>query len=119
MKIQTALIKDSIDLYQGDTLVKSVPFIFNAQACLQQVQRLRADIIKRNATGDVEGTGKAFWQLLCVIFGEAVCNELNEWYAGDYMTMLADLGPVLTDVIYPAVDRLTDNIVKTRKRVKA
>ena len=113
MKIQTSLIKDSIELYQGETLVKSVPFTFNAQACLQQVQRLRADIIKRNATG------RAFWQLLCVVFGENVCKELDEWYEGDYMSMLADLGPILTDTIYPAVDRLTESIVQTRKRLKA
>lgn len=119
MKIQTSLIKDSIELYQGETLVKSVPFTFNAQACLQQVQRLRADIIKRNATGDAEGTGRAFWQLLCVVFGENVCKELDEWYEGDYMSMLADLGPILTDTIYPAVDRLTERIVQTRKRLKA
>lgn len=119
MKIQTTLIKDSIDLYQGETLVKSVPFTFNAQHCLQQVQRLRAEIIKTNAAGDPEGTGKAFWKLLCVVFGEDVCNQLDEWYAGDYLTMLGDLGPLLTDVIYPAVDRLTDTLVQTRKRMKA
>lgn len=119
MKIQTTLIKDSIDLYQGETLVKSVPFTFNAQECLQQVQHLRAEILNKNASGDVEGVGTAFWRLLCVVFGENVCAELNEWYQGDYMTMLADLGPVLTEVIYPAVDKLTDTIVQTRKRMKA
>ena len=119
MTIQTSLIKDSIELYQGETLVKSVPFTFNAQACLQQVQHLRAEILNHNAQGNVEGVGNAFWRLLCVVFGETVCNELNEWYQGDYMTMLADIGPILTEIIYPAVDKLTDTIVQTRKRMKA
>ena len=118
MRVQTTLIKDSIDLYQGEELVKSIPFTFNAQSCLQKVQRLRADMLKKNADGNIEGVGQAFWELLCVVFGEGVCNELNEWYDGDYLTMLADVGPILTDLVYPAVDRLTENIVKTHKRVK-
>ena len=57
MQVQTTLIKDTIDLYQGDTLVKSVPFTFNASKCLQDVQHLRAEMIANKAADDMEGVG--------------------------------------------------------------
>lgn len=118
MKIQTAIIKDSIDLYKGDELVKSVPFKFNALTSMRKVQHLRNEVMNKNLTGDLEATGKAFWDLLCIIFGEDACLELDDWYDGDYLTMMGDIAPILTDVIYPAVDRLSDEVVQMSKRGK-
>lgn len=119
MKVQTSLIRDTIDLYQGDELVKSIPFTFNAAKCLQDVQHLRAEMIATKAADDLEGTGKAFYRLLCVVFGEPATQEVFDFYEGDYLTALNDLAPILMDVIYPAVDRLTQDIVARRKRSKA
>lgn len=119
MKVQTTLIKDTIDLYQGDTLVKSVPFTFNASKCLQDVQHLRAEMIANKAADDMEGVGRVFWELLRIVFGDAALDELRDWYGGDFLTALNDLAPILTGIVYPTVDRLTDSIVQARKRVKA
>lgn len=119
MKIQSSLIKDTIELYQGNVLQKSIPFTFNATASLQAVQRKRAELIKKHDAADLEGTGRTFFELLGIIFGQDVVAELDDWYKGDYMTMLNDIGPILTDVIYPTIDAMTENLVKTRKRMKA
>lgn len=119
MKVQSSLIKDTIDLYQGNVLQKSIPFTFNATKSLQEVQRKRAEILKKHGKSDLEGTGKAFYELLVIIFGQDVVTELDDWYKGDYLTMLNDIAPILTDTIYPVIDEMTENLVKSRKRLKA
>ena len=44
---------------------------------------------------------------------------MNEYYDGDYVTMLNDLTPVILEVVYPAVDRVAQQMKDAHKRAKA
>ena len=117
MKIKTSVIRDVIELVDetGKT-VKSIPFTVNVSKIANEVVTFRNEIAQNK--DNPESVGETVVKLFFLIFGEESTNELLAHYESDYATMLADISPIITDVIYPAVDRVRGKYIDIKKHNK-
>lgn len=120
MKIATSMIRDKVEItdVHGE-LLKVFPYTFNVAQGFARVDDLRLQMVQLNAAGNMEELGKATVALLQAVFGEETYAEMDQFYNGDYVTMLNDLAPVLTEEIYPAIAAYRERMIAARKRVKA
>lgn len=117
MKIKSSVIRDTIELVDetGKT-IKEIPFAVNVAKIANEVVNFRNEIGKN--ANDPETVGETVVKLFYLIFGETTTDELLAHYENDYATMLADISPIITDVIYPAVDRVRGKYIDIRKHTK-
>ena len=118
MKITSSVFSDKFELCNAKgELVKEIPFTVNitsVAALVTQKQHALADVDQN----DVAAMGKEFIELLTAIFGEQVTSELLDYYAEDYLVMITDLAPMLTENIFPVFDNYRKSIIDAKKKVK-
>lgn len=119
MKITNSVLRDKFELCDPKTgeVVKELPFTVNITATIQAATRKQAEMAVVDSA-DPEAMGKAFVGLLEAIFGAEVTNGLLEYFEDDYMQMIVDLEPVLTDVIFPAFTQYRSKAIAAKKKVK-
>ena len=117
MKVISSIIEEVIEIVdaQGNDL-KLIPFKVNLTRAGSAIQQKRIELA--NASDDIEKAGIAFCNLLEVVFGKDALNELVDYYGDDYTSMVTDIAPILTDVIFPALDAQREKLVESRKRAK-
>lgn len=118
MKINSSIYQDKLELCNAKGEVeKEIPFTINVTATamlVTQKQHALADVEQ----DDVTAMGKAFVDLLVAIFGEQVTNELLDYYAEDYLLMITDIAPVLTQNIFPVFDNYRKSVIAAHKKAK-
>lgn len=119
MKIKSSVFSDKFELCDPRTgeVVKEVPFTVNVFAVVNLVTHRQKEMAEVNQN-DPEAMGKSFIALLDAIFGEDVTRELLDFFKNDYMVMITDLAPVLTDEIFPVFNRYRKAAIDARKKVK-
>ena len=118
MKIQSSVYRDKLELCDSNgELVKELPFTINVTALADSVHRKQQQLAKVGQS-DLETMGHAFVELLEAIFGKSITDELLEYYQKDYLVMVTDLAPVLTQELFPLFDKYRKNAINARKKVK-
>lgn len=119
MKIRSSVYSDKFELCDPRTgeVVKEVPFTVNVSSVVALVTRRQKELAEVD-NNDPEAMGKSFIALLDAIFGEDVTRELADFFKNDYLVMIADLAPVLTDEIFPVFSRYRKAAIDARKKVK-
>ena len=116
MRIQSSIIRETLEIEDHTgKVIREIPFVVDVAAVGDKIMRKRIAISKEK---DVESTGKAFLELLELIFGKQTTNELLSLYGDNYTALVIDLTPVLVDFVYPAIDKQREKVVEMRKRVK-
>ena len=116
MKIQSnTIIKDSFEL-EG----KTIPFTLHLTQMGKDVYKKRAELGSKleKSDEDLEGFASTIVEMYELIFGESVTNELMEYYEGDAFGMLLETLPVLTEIVFPALDRLRSDSLGKKMRLK-
>lgn len=117
MKIQTSVIKDTLELTNNHgEIVKTLPFSINVTKLASEVQKKRLELAQH--TDDLEATGRTTVELFALLFGADNTNELLDFYENDYATMIADIVPYVVEYIMPSFDRLRENVIKAKKSLK-
>lgn len=106
-----SILKDAFEF--GD---KTIPFTVHLARSAQEVYQKRAEI--QTLTSDEEKLGKAIVSLYTSIFGEDVVKELLDYFADDAIGLMVDTIPMLSDVVFPAYDRLKLDALDKKKRFK-
>lgn len=118
MKIQSSVYRDTLELCDSNgELVKELPFTINVTALADTVHQKQRQLTKVDQS-DMESMGRAFIELLEAIFGTPVTDELLDYYQKDYIVMITDLTPVLTQELFPLFDKYRKNAINARKKVK-
>ncbi len=118
MKIQSSLIRDKIELTDASgEVIKTIPFTVNCSQVWRQANVIRAEISKTDGT-DVNQFNDLAERLFRIIFGDAVTEELIDYYAGDFVCIVTDCSAILSDLIYPAFARIAAATIEARKRMK-
>ena len=118
MKIQSSVFHDKLELCDATgEVVKEIPFTINLTSSVQAVlnKREELDAVDKN---DVEAMGAAFQELLGIVFGKSIADELIAYYQNDYMAMIAEMAPVLTDYIFPVFYKYRKTTLDARKKIK-
>ena len=55
----------------------------------------------------IEQIGRAVCDLITLLFGAENFRKMDDYYAGDYVTLLADITPYIWDVIAPKLQDLS------------
>ena len=118
MKITSSVFSDKFELCNAKgEVVKEVPFTINLTNTAQTVLQKRQDLDAVNPD-DVGAMGKAFQDLLIIIFGKEVTDELVDFFQNDYLAMITELAPVLTDHIFPVFHKYRKSALDAKKKVK-
>ena len=118
MKLNSSIYRDKFELCdQNGEVVKEIPFVVNVTATAQLVTTKQREMTEVDQN-DPAAMGKAFIELLEAIFGSEVVQELVDYYASDYMTMVIDLAPLLTENIFPVFNNYRRSAIEARKKVK-
>ena len=118
MKIQSSIYRDKLELCDSNgELVKELPFTINITALADTVLHKQRQLTKVDQS-DLEALGRSFIELLEAIFGKAITDELLDYYQKDYIVMITDLAPGLTQELLPLFDKHRKNAINARKKVK-
>ena len=118
MKIKSSIIRDKLEITDATgEVVKEIPFVINTTRIADEVTRKRIALSKIDKTNS-EALGRAVVDLIYTLFGEDTANEIFTYYDGDHIAMMADLSPVISEVIYPVFDSLRRKMVDTIKKTK-
>lgn len=119
MKIISTIIEETIELTtpNGDVMLR-VPVKLNVTQLASQITQKQLELQAAAESQDETSIGRAFVELCQLCLGEAPTEQLLEYYADDYATMLSDLTPFFTDVIFPAVQSARDRLLSAAKKVK-
>lgn len=119
MKIVSSLISDKIEIVDaGGNTLKEFPYQVNAAKVADEVAAKRREIAALTESKDENGIQKATVELFNAIFGTDTTNGLLEFYHNDYLTMMADIAPIVIENIFPVFDALREKAVALRKRAK-
>lgn len=118
MKIVSSIIQDTIEITnsKGET-IKEIPFRINLSTTGNEIAKKRIELA-RTDTKDIEAVGHKFCELLEAVFGGEVLAELLDYYGDDYASLVTDVVPIFTDVVFPALDAQRERLVNSRKRFK-
>ena len=121
MKIATSITKleERIQITDGEEVVLDLPVRLNVTDMCSQITQKRVELQAALESGDAEQIGEAFVALYEICLGKDNTAQLLEYYMNDYVTMINDLTPFFTDVIFPAVDTARERLIESRKKVKA
>ena len=118
MKIQSSIIRDTIELTDANgDILKSIPFTVNCTQVWKKANIIRAEISKIESN-DIDHFGELAEQLFRVIFGDAVTDELIQFYDGDFVCIVTDCAVILNDLVYPAFNRIAEQNLNARKAMK-
>ena len=118
MKITSSVFSDKFELCDAKgEVVKEVPFTINLTNTAQTVLQKRQELDAVNPD-DIDAMGKAFQDLLTIIFGKEIADELVAFFQNDYLAMIAELAPVLTDYIFPVFHNYRKSALDAKKKVK-
>jgi len=115
MRIKSSIISDVLEVEDHAGNVTSFPFRVNVGEIAQKINAVSKKFAESNKD---EERGQSFVELLGLIFGEETTLKMVEYYKDDYTAMVADLTPVLVDVIFPAVRAQNDKFVSALKKRK-
>ena len=119
MKIATSMIEDRIEIINpAGEVVLDLPVRLNVTQVCSQIMQRRIELQSALESGEDEQVGEAIVRLYEICLGEDNANKLFEWYENDYITMINDMTPFFTDILFPAVDAARDRLVESRKKVK-
>ncbi|MBR2581853.1 MAG: hypothetical protein IKD61_00510 [Oscillospiraceae bacterium] len=120
MQIISTIIEETIELTTkaGEVMLR-VPVKLNVTQLASQIRQKQLELQAAAESKDETSIGRAFVELCQLCLGEAPTEQLLDFYADDYATMLTDLTPFFTDVIYPEVRAAHDRLMGAAKRVKA
>lgn len=112
MKIENkSIIKDSFEL-EG----KTIPFTIHLTKSAKEINAKRAEL--QTVTDDEEALGRKIVELYTLIFGEDVVKELLEYYEDDAYGLMVETIPVLTDIVFPAFEKMKVDALNKKMRFK-
>lgn len=120
VKIQTSVIRGVFELSDAaGNNEKKIPYSISlSKINLRQIDALQAELANAHKDNDLERLGKIVMELFAAILGENTVAELVDYYQEDYVSLLADLSPFLSDEVFPALDRINKKLVNEHKRGK-
>lgn len=113
---RSAVLKEDIELINKNNEVEKVIHVeFNADAMAREFNTARNGIIRAQrevSKGEVSDKytsfGEAVIEIFRVVFGEENTREIIEFYENNYLEMVSELMPFITDVAAPAVQQAVD-----------
>lgn len=113
---RSAVLIEDIELINKNNEVEKVIHVkFNADRMAREFNEARNGIIRAQAEvkkGDVSDRyttfGEAVIEIFRVVFGEENTREIIEFYENNYLEMVSELMPFITDVAAPAVQQAVD-----------
>lgn len=119
MKIESSIVEDNIEIVNSkDETVLNIPFRINLTASYERVNKARYDFKVVSQTEDVNAIGEAVIALFVAVFGEDITEQIINYYQKDYITMLTDMTPYFSEVIYPALENYREKTLAAHKRAK-
>ena len=119
MKIQTSIIEEHIEITNpAGEVVLDLPVKLNVTQLCSQITQKRVEMQAAAESGDEEQIGRAVVSLYELCLGKDNADKLFEYYADDYVSLIYDMTPLFTDVIFPAVDAAREHLIEARKKVK-
>lgn len=119
MRLISTIIEETIELTTaaGDILLR-VPVKLNVTQLASQITQKQFELQAAAESKDETSIGRAFVEICQLCLGEAPTEQLLEFYADDYATMITDLTPFFTDVIFPEVRSAKERLMSAAKKVK-
>ena len=113
---RSAVLIEDIELINKNNEVEKVIHVeFNADAMAREFNAARNGIIRAQAEvkkGEVSDKyttfGEAVIEIFRVVFGENNTREIIGFYENNYLEMVSELMPFITDVAAPAVQQAVD-----------
>lgn len=120
VKIQSSVIRGVFELCDASgNEQKKIPYSISlSKINLRQIDALQAELANAHKDNDLKRLGKIVMELFAAILGENTVAELVDYYQEDYVSLLADLSPFLSDEVFPALDRINKKLVDGHKRGK-
>lgn len=113
MKIQSSIIREDLEIGE-----KVFPIRLNIVQIGDEIQKQRAELMELARTKDMEKIGTAMIKLMEICFGEEATDYILEYYEKDYASMMLDITPFFTDVIYPKVEETRRRAIEATKKIK-
>lgn len=114
-EINASIICGDLVVNCGDKKL-TVPYWINAERSFDAIEGLRQQFVDGAAAGNIEATKSAFDQLLVLIFQETGAQKIVDFYRGDYLTMLVDVGQWIETDLLPEFQNFGKREAKKVKR---
>ena len=120
VKIQSSVLRGVFELSDAaGNNEKRIPYNINlTKVNIQQLDLMRQELSIAHKDNDLERMGRIVSELFEEVLGEETVSELADYYQGDFIAMLADLAPFITDEVFPALDRTNKKLAAGHKGVK-
>lgn len=120
VKIQSSVLRGVFELSDAaGNNEKRIPYNINlTKVNIQQLDLMRQELSIAHKDNDLERMGRIVSELFEEVLGEETVAELADYYQGDFVAMLADLAPFITDEVFPALDRTNKKLAAGHKGVK-
>lgn len=113
---RSAVLIEDIELINKENKVEKVIHVeFNADAMVREFNAARNGIIRAQAEANKSDVsdkyttfGEAVIEIFRVVFGEENTREIIKFYENNYLEMVSELMPFITDVAAPAVQQAVD-----------
>lgn len=113
---RSAVLTEDIELINKNNEVEKVLHVeFDADRFAREfntakngIIRAENEIKKGNNTDSYAAFGNAAVEMFKVVFGERNTLEILEFYEDNYIEMISELMPFITDVVTPAVQQAVD-----------
>lgn len=115
MRIKSSIIADVLEIESNGKIVASFPYRVNIAEAANRIVQYTEDMTS-DTTDEERGT--AFVRLLTVIFGSETTDKIVDFYKTDRIAMVADIMPILTDTIFPAIKEQREKINNATRRRK-
>ena len=118
MQVQSSIIDETIEIVDknGNTL-RSIPFRLDMAAMVKDITELRLKLGNMDKS-DLEGVGKTTIDLFKAVLGEEAMAQVLDFYGDNYLALVTDLTPLMTDEVFPAIDDFREKLIANRKRLK-